>query len=287
MNEEKDYSALNSFFNRKLIKELTTSSSSKLAKVTERLIQIQIESELGSSENLVEIYQSAYSEMNKYYRNEYIYKNVLLNKLLFGIHSPKTSTALTEVPIHNSKADFIFINGKAVVYEIKTALDNLERLSIQIQDYQKAFDHVTVVVSDDKVEKVFQKFGDSPVGIYRLNKTNTITRLKEPTCYSEKLDKEILFQILRKKEYEEIICEFFKELPKVPVFEYYDSCKKMCTTIPIEKLYPSILKQLKKRGNKDVEMLEKAPYEVKFLTYFLNLKNVEYDCLINNLNKKI
>ena len=87
-------------------------------------------------------------------RNEYYYKITLLNKLLLGIHSVNTTTALTEFPIAKSKADFVLINGKAVVYEIKTELDNLERLESQISDYYKAFDHVAVVTCIENVENV-------------------------------------------------------------------------------------------------------------------------------------
>ena len=46
------------------------------------------------------------------------------------------------------------LNGKAVVYEIKTELDNLERLESQISDYYKAFDHVAVVTCIENVENV-------------------------------------------------------------------------------------------------------------------------------------
>ena len=69
-----------------------------------------------------------YRFMSKSYRNEYFYQNTLLNKLLLGKHSINTTTALTQIPISKSKADFILINGKAVVYEIKTELDTFERL---------------------------------------------------------------------------------------------------------------------------------------------------------------
>ena len=67
-----------------------------------------------NGECISEIYQY----LKKEYQNEYFYKNTLLNKLLLGIHSPRTTTALTEVPVGNSKADFILLNGKAVVYEL-------------------------------------------------------------------------------------------------------------------------------------------------------------------------
>ena len=87
-----------------------------------------------------------YEHLDENYRNEYFYKNTLLNKLLLGKHSLRTTTALTEVPIAHSKADFVLVNGKAVVYEIKTELDNFDRLNTQIADYYKAFSYVSVEI---------------------------------------------------------------------------------------------------------------------------------------------
>ena len=74
-----------------------------------------------------EVISQIYNYIDSSYRNEYFYKNTLLNKLLIHVHRVKTTVALTEVPIARSKADFIMINGKAVVYEIKTELDTFER----------------------------------------------------------------------------------------------------------------------------------------------------------------
>ena len=45
------------------------------------------------------------------------------------------------------------INGKGVVYEIKTELDNLERLNSQIEDYYKAFTNVVIVTYEENIEK--------------------------------------------------------------------------------------------------------------------------------------
>lgn len=41
--------------------------------------------------------QNVYEAIRKSHRNEYYYKNTLLNKLLLGRHSLNTITALTEV----------------------------------------------------------------------------------------------------------------------------------------------------------------------------------------------
>ena len=131
---------INRFFTRNTLKELINEGESATYSAAIRRY-VADSSNLSNLECISEIYFFLKSQ----YQNEYYYKNTLLNKLLLGIHNPHTTTALTEVPIGNSKADFILINGKAVVYEIKTELDNFERLDGQIADYYKAFSRVAVV----------------------------------------------------------------------------------------------------------------------------------------------
>ena len=222
-----------------------------------------------------------YCELKNNYRNEYFYKNTLLNKLLLGVHSINTTTALTEVPIAKSKADFVLINGKAVVYEIKTELDNLERLSSQIDDYYKAFDHVAVVTFEKnlvQLQKVLDNI-DKPVGIYVLRKNGKLGTVQKPQKYVEDLNKEIIFKLLRKNEYEKIIGRYYGYLPEVSQFKYYTACKQLFLQIPLEESYLNVLKILKKRMQLEKEEFVKVPYELKFLTYFMELKCEDYQKL--------
>ena len=102
-----------------------------------------------------ELISDVYSYIGKEYRTEYFYKNTLLNKLMLKKHDYKKTIALTELPIANSKADFVMINGRGVVYEIKTELDNLDRINSQIMDYQKAFSEIFIVTYQENLENVF------------------------------------------------------------------------------------------------------------------------------------
>ncbi len=222
-----------------------------------------------------------YCELKNNYRNEYFYKNTLLNKLLLGVHSVNTTTALTEMAIAKSKADFVLINSKAVVYEIKTELDNLERLNSQIDDYYKAFDHVAVVTYEKNLQQL-QKVLDSmdkPVGIYILRKNGKLGTIRKPERYSGNLDKEIIFKLLRKSEYEDIIVQRYGYLPDVTQFKYYSTCKKMFLQIPIEESYILVLRILKKRTYLEKEEFIKIPYELKFLAYFMDLTHDDYQKL--------
>ena len=98
-----------------------------------------------------EVISDIYHFMDCKYRNEYYYKNTILNQLLIKKHDLYNTAALTELPVGDSKADFIMINGRGVVYEIKTDLDNLLRLENQIKDYYKVFSYVYVVVGNKQL----------------------------------------------------------------------------------------------------------------------------------------
>jgi hypothetical protein len=225
-----------------------------------------------------------YRIMIRTYRNEYIYKNTLLNKLLIAKHSLKTTTALTEIPIYKSKADFVLINGKAIVYEIKTELDSFNRLESQLNDYYKAFDHVCVVTCEDNYIKLEEILKDSPVGIYILTKRNSIKVKKEPIVDSSKLDSKVMFKILRKLEFENIIKTHYGELPEVSQVNHYNECYQLFKNIDIEVAYQYVLRALKKRATVDINEYKSVPYELKFLTYFSKYKKSDYKKLNDFLN---
>jgi len=217
-----------------------------------------------------------YSYMNKQYRNEYLYKNTLLNKLLLGKHSLRTTTALTELPIGKSKADFVMINGKGVVYEIKTELDNVDRLNNQIDDYYKAFKYVCVVTCDEHYNKIINLVDES-VGIIILTSKGSLKTIREAKEKSSELDYKTIFKILRKAEFESIIEYAGFDLPKSSQFHYYKECMSVIENIEILNLQIEMLKRLKRRENIDVEEFKYiVPYELKFLVYFSGFHKDEY-----------
>lgn len=269
-------SNLNRIFTRHMLRQFMDGKTDNVyATVVKRYISNP------NQKNNRQLISEIYCELKNNYRNEYFYKNTLLNKLLLGVHSINTTTALTEVAIAKSKADFVLINGKAVVYEIKTELDNLERLSTQIDDYYKAFDHVAVVTFEKnlvQLQKVLDNI-DKPVGIYVLRKNGKLGTVQKPQKYVEDLNKEIIFKLLRKNEYEKIIGRYYGYLPEVSQFKYYTACKQLFLQIPLEESYLNVLKILKKRMQLEKEEFVKVPYELKFLTYFMELKCEDYQKL--------
>ena len=237
------------------------------------------------SKNNGEIISEIYSYMSKNYRNEYFYQNTLLNKLLLGRHSINTTTALTQIPIKKSKADFILINGKAVVYEIKTELDNFERLKNQINDYYKAFSHVCVVTCEEYYKKLIKILKNTNVGICILTNKNTLRFEKEPVADFSNITHKHLFKVLHKKEFEDILLEIFKKLPQATPAFYYDECYNWFESIPIMDAYKETLIQLKKRNKITKEEFNRVPYELKSLMYFNSNYDNDYKKLELFLNK--
>lgn len=262
---------LNNFFSRNTLKRVikegeTTAYTAVIQKfVTDYSVKT-------NQDCICEIYQ--YLKSN--YQNEYYYKNLLLNELLVNTCN---TTALTELPVGKSKADFILINEAAVVYEIKTALDNFSRLDSQIADYYQAFSKVTVVVPEDNCKSISQKLGNSPAGICLLTKEGRLELYKEPAEFHEALSKTIMFKILRKNEYERILRTLFGSLPVVSQFEYYRTCKALFESLAIETAYEMFVKALKSRITVAAAEYSNIPYELRFLVYFLNYKKKDYENL--------
>lgn len=176
---------LNRLFTQNFVSDIINNNNNPIwTTIVRRFVDDPYDKDNGS------IISEIYKFMSKSYRNEYFYQNTLLNKLLLGKHSVNTTTALTQVPVGKSKADFILINGKAVVYEIKTELDTFDRLNSQLNDYFKAFNHICVVIPEEYYEKAVSILRDSPVGIYALTPHNTISRKlrKEPIENDSQLD---------------------------------------------------------------------------------------------------
>ena len=233
-----------------------------------------------------EVISDIYSYMYKCHRNEYFYQNTLLNKLLLGVHSINTTTALTQIPVGKSKADFVLINGKAVVYEIKTELDNFERLKSQISDYYKAFTYVCVVTCEENYDRISTLLKDSPVGICILSRKVTLQQKRKPIEDNSHLSHEVIFKTLHKKEHENIIYWYYGGLPETPPVFYYKKCLEAFREIPFNVLYPKVLEQLKERNRVIREDYEQVPYELKSLMYFYNATSRDYSNLSSFLEEE-
>lgn len=228
-----------------------------------------------------DFYRYIYKLLLSNYRNEYIYKNTIVNKILLGKHSLNTTTILNEFKIGKSIADLVLLNGTSKVFEIKTELDSLYRINSQISDYWKAFKNIYVVTHINLVEK-FSKEIDEKIGIIALTENNTLRTIRESTSNINDLDSSIMIKCLRKGEYTNIIKNYFGEVPQTTPVKYFSTCCELFCQIPVDKLHDMMLAELKKRTIKEKEKFKSdsiAPPEFKYLLWNLNYDANSYSKL--------
>ncbi|WP_321436375.1 sce7726 family protein [uncultured Bacteroides sp.] len=234
-----------------------------------------------------EYYTYIYKILLSNYRNEYIYKNLIINKILLGKHSLNTSTILNEFRIGKSIADLVFLNGTSKVFEIKTELDNLSRFNSQVNDYRKVFKQIYIVTHVSLADKFSQTIGDN-VGIIVLTKNKTLKIVREALEDMTFFDPVAMFKCLRKVEYTNVINSFYGEIPQVKAVNYYSVCKELFIKIPLEELHSLMLKELKKRCVKEKELFASVvPEELKLLFWNLNYGKKEYEKFTQIIDKNV
>ena len=266
--------AINRVFTRNVIKELLNNGKNEIFDYVVRRYVSDPENRTHG-----ELFSEIYAHLGKEQRNEYYYMNTLLNKLLVGVHSVNTTTALSQVRIGQHIADFIMINGEGKVYEIKSDLDNFDRLHDQLSDYFRAFSKVSVLSTIheyERMERILGELGDmgATVGIYVMNDNNpwfSSKSRREPQQFNKKLDHTCIFKLLRKNEYENIILPYFGEIPEVaPVF-HFKACLEQFKKIPILNAQDLAFKELKKRNRITKTVFEGVQSELKSVVYFSGL----------------
>lgn len=228
-----------------------------------------------------------YKCLKNNHQNEYYYKNVLLNYLLVDTKKLNLYSAITELPIMNSKADFIVMDDKnqGIVYEIKTDLDTLQRLETQVSDYYKAFNYVYIVAGKHHVEQLENTLKDTRVGIVELTDNGEFVYKKKALFNNKSISFDTLFHLLRKKEYESIILKYFGELPQTTDFVYYQTCYKILETLDLDMFQKEVHTLLRKRNlikNSD-EYFKNVPKELSFYAYFskqYRKKKIDIQCLL-------
>ncbi|MCX7922240.1 MAG: sce7726 family protein [Clostridia bacterium] len=85
-----------------------------------------------------------------YYPNEKVIKYHIIKEYL----NKKDEVTFFEMNIDSSRVDLCRVNGKSIAYEIKTELDNINRIEKQVKDYLKVFEYVYIITHKRHIEKI-------------------------------------------------------------------------------------------------------------------------------------
>lgn len=278
---------------RKLAKLFYSSEINKFAQDDLSSIESSIElfPELGACNDVASIFEEAYSLLLKHYRNEYVVKNEITNKLLLGRHSMNTTTMLSELRTGNNIADCVLVNKESICYEIKTEFDSLARFKDQLESYLKVYEKTYVVTHNSHLNHVIDIYNKSPFfGIMVLTERNQLKKIIDAPI-SNLFDLEISFDTLRKVEYMHIAKFVHGSIPEMPNTHLHSFCKDAYLSLDTDTantLFKYCLRTFRKNDHSFINSLPKSLKNVG-ISYQVSRKdkNSIIDCLSNKTSNSL
>ena len=151
-----------------------------------------------------------------------------------------------------------------------------------LQDVQKS-----IAVTGEKLSnKAKERFNDSSLGLYVIDKNGILNQEREPVERYDLLNKREIFRSLRKPEYTAILNQHYDKLPLFkdsPETHYNDLCK-LFETLDIQTIIKHVDEAMSQRFYR-VKDLIKIPKELRSIYYFATLTRIERVRVLNFLEK--
>ncbi len=233
-------------------------------------------------------FEEIYHELINTYKNEYIYKNTLINKIYLDNHSVKSASMFTEFSVGSSIADVVFFNGTSTVYEIKTEYDSFLRLSNQLIEYKKVFDRINVVIHEKHLKNLYSQISDD-IGIFVFNDSNELLQIKQAGSNIDNVENLEIFKCMRKDEYLKVIKKYFGYIPDVPNTLIYKTAGDLINQLDKKELHTEFVQILGNRNSSDrfANFINALPYSLKALATTTSYRNLEQKKIILSLTKPI
>jgi hypothetical protein len=277
INQLRDYSSL---FLRSEISRLLNNDHRSVNHKIERYDRCLFKKDF----TYLQYFKYLYKVLGKHYQNEYYFKNEFLNQWLKSELGKEDSVIFSEFRIGKAIADLAMFNGVSKVFEIKTTLDKMDRLSGQLEAYRKVFNEIYLIVPSKCVNNYLEY--DYNIGIISFDSLENSFHLIRYAHHLLKIEVSALMEVLYTHEYKEIVLSYFGFLPKMTDFTQFDICSQYIRRIPIEDLNMLFVNCIKKRMVHNL-FFNKKNSEMNQVCLSLNLSKKDCELLITNLNRQI
>src|SRR5438552_1822628 len=186
------------------------------------------------------------------YMNDHAIRKSFHKAVLNHHHSAKHTLVLDELGLMHGacRADIAVVNGKLIVFEIKSDEDSLNRLQMQVQAYNAVFDLISIVVGERYRETIprrvpphwgivttrVDKLGNVR---FRLHRRATDNPNVKPTAVARLLWRDEAIEILRSSN---APAHMFRA-PRGRIYKF------LARTLPLQELKMLVRGQLKTRKN--------------------------------------
>jgi len=281
-----DHYLMARLFSPSVIREMIAKGRSKT--FANILQESGIASAFKSKEMVRDIFDPIFELLLKNYRNEYVYKSMIAKNVLLGRHSLNTAVMLTEFRVANNKADVVILNGSARAYEIKSELDNLERLPAQIAAYLKVFAEVCVIGSINNYESICS-IVPPETGILILNRRGNISTLREPVSNLDRTESVSMFDVMQLNEAKKVLLNLGFDIPVVPNTKIHRILREMFIGLDPEQVHREMVKVLKNsRSQKAIsDFLNSIPGSIQAAVLSLRVNSREQARLTEALNEPL
>ncbi|WP_428331553.1 sce7726 family protein [Mucilaginibacter sp.] len=229
----------------------------------------------------------SYDHLQKDYRHEYVYKTKLLSDFILKNYTFCDTIILNEFRLGKSVADIALINGSNKIFEIKTELDNADRLQSQLNDYYKVFSQVYIVTHHSLAAK-YRAIVNHKVGIIEFTEDNYLQTIREATPDVGGLDNLTMMKALRKNEFLKIVTNINGALPETTPVKLYKTCLELIATIDPVSVQRHFLDTLKARITPAHQLLhthaQALPEYLKFYCYLDYFSEKQYLALPSRLS---
>ena len=201
------------------------------------------------------VVDAAYELLARSYRSEYVYKNLIASKVFVGRHRAANSVLINEFAVGSAVADSLMVNGRATAYEIKTELDNPDKLAHQLIEYYRAVPLVNVVVHESAASRYASALRETPTGLISVGKRWQLSIVKPAKQSGEGLCVRTMFNTLRVREVEAALVDLGFLLPDVPNGRRYEEHLNLAMQVPpavFHRAWMAAIKRRRLRG--DVEL---------------------------------
>lgn len=250
------------------------------------LTSLDIRSCVGKSTKLSDIYHAAFEVLAESERSEYVFKNAIAERLLYGRHSPRTAALLFEFKAAGCKLDALLLNGEANAFEIKTSLDELRRLPAQIASYRRVFKSIWLL-TDNKHLGMATTMLPPEVGIKVLSKRYRLENVRSATLCSDFLNAESILASLRKDEYLNIARATGNPIDHIPNTRQYEAASAIFQALDLGQLHDAMVVQLKQRfARVNQNLALNIPRSLAAAALSMNLSVSDAHRFVANLQRK-
>jgi hypothetical protein len=233
---------------------------------------------------LSEFLEAIYAMLESNYRCEYVFKNALLDQ------GPATSliaprfAVYSELPVAHftGRVDMLFCENTTMSFEIKSDIDDLDRLEDQIAMNQRLFDLNYVVCSRATLQAVRRIVRGSRVGVFVFDKAGFALALRAKSNAAF-VDPDAIFGTIRHAERIEILRGGHRE-PDALAAERFDATREAFGLLSPSQAHDGLVQTLRNRPKlaNNGYIFQELPRSMKHL--FFQSKEAERNRLLGSRN---